>query len=205
MNDLPAAAGREVPRETVERLQLYAALLSEENERQNLISRSTLSSLWQRHIVDSAQLVRFEAKAGGSWLDIGSGPGLPGLVVACLVDGPVTLVEPRRLRAEFLQRCVESLGLGLRVTVRQDWVERISGRFDSITARAVASAERILALSVHLAHSGTKWVLPKGKSAQSELAEVQRNWQCSARVEASLTDPDSAILLLGKVRAKGRT
>jgi len=141
---------------------------------------------------------------GNSWLDIGSGAGLPGVVIACLVDGPVTLVEPRRLRADFLQRCVAELGLGARATVQHAKVERITGRFDSITARAVASADRILALSAHLAHSGTRWVLPKGKTAQSELAEVQRNWQCSARVEASLTDPQSAILLLEQVRAKGK-
>ena len=204
MIDIAVAAGRDVPRETVGKLEQYAVLIREENERQNLVSRSTLEALWHRHIIDSAQLVRFEPRRGASWLDIGSGAGLPGVVIACLVDGPVTLVEPRRLRADFLENCVAALGLAGRVAVHQAKVERISGRFDSITARAVASADRILALSAHLAHSGTKWVLPKGKTAQSELAEVQRNWQCSARVEASLTDPESAILLLEQVRAKGK-
>jgi 16S rRNA (guanine527-N7)-methyltransferase len=108
------------------------------------------------------------------------------------------------LRADFLNHCVEQLELSSRVTVRNAKVERITGRFDSITARAVASADRILSFSAHVAHSGTIWVLPKGKAAQSELAELQGNWQCDARAEASVTDPESAILVLGRVRAKGR-
>jgi 16S rRNA (guanine527-N7)-methyltransferase len=199
MIDLPAAVGRDVPRETIEKLQRLAGLIREENGRQNLVSRSTLASVWDRHIIDSAQLARF---GGGSWLDIGSGAGLPGLVIACLVAGPVALVEPRRLRAEFLVRAAAALNLD--VTVHLSKAEALRGRFDSITARAVASADRVLSLSAHLAHEGTIWVLPKGKSAQSELAEVQRNWHCTARVERSVTDMESAILILGKVRAKGK-
>jgi 16S rRNA (guanine527-N7)-methyltransferase len=124
------------------------------------------------------------------------------MVIAALVSGPVTLVEPRRLRAEFLQRAVAELDLP--VTVCASNVEAVRGRFDSITARAVASADRLLHLSAHLAHSGTSWVLPKGRSAQSDLVEARRNWHCEARVEASVTDPESAILLLSKVRAKGK-
>ena len=199
MIDLATAVGRDVPRETVEKLERYAALIGEENERQNLVSRSTLETLWDRHIIDSVQLVRF---GQGSWLDIGSGAGLPGIVIACLVPGPVTLVEPRRLRAEFLQRAAAELDLDIAVHLAK--AEALRGRFDSITARAVASADRLLHLTAHLAHSGTNWVLPKGKGAKSELVEAQRNWHCEARVEASVTDPESAILVLSKVRAKGK-
>ncbi|HVL78321.1 MAG TPA: RsmG family class I SAM-dependent methyltransferase, partial [Sphingomicrobium sp.] len=107
---LAAAAGRPVSRETFARVELFVHLLREEAQRHNLVSRSTLDALWQRHILDSAQLVRFEPMAGASWVDIGSGAGLPGLVVALLVDGPVTLIEPRRLRAEFLTGAAEALG-----------------------------------------------------------------------------------------------
>ena len=201
MIDLAAAAGRDVPRETIEKLERYAALVREENARQNLVSRATLDSFWDRHILDSAQLVRF-ARPDGSWLDIGSGAGLPGIVIAALVDGPVTLVEPRRLRADFLQRAAAELDLVIAVHLLK--AEALRGRFDSITARAVASADRLLQLSAHLAHSGTRYILPKGKSAQSELAEARLNWQCEARVEPSFTDPQSAILVLDKVRAKGK-
>ena len=202
MIDIAEAARRDVPRETIEKLERYAALIAEENQRQNLVSRSTLELLWERHVIDSAQLARFEPRSGASWLDIGSGAGLPGIVIGALVSGPVTLVEPRRLRAEFLQRVAAELGLDL--TVHMAKVEALRGRFDSITARAVASADRLLHLSAHLAHSGTIWVLPKGKSAKSELVEAQRNWHCEAKVEPSVTDAESAILVLGKVRAKGK-
>src|SRR3954449_2377290 len=82
------AAGRPVSRETLGKLEAYAALLVDENQRQNLVSPSTIDQLWERHVVDSAQLVRFEPHAGASWLDIGSGAGLPGIVIACLIDGP---------------------------------------------------------------------------------------------------------------------
>ena len=199
MTNLSPVVGRDVPRETVEKLERYADLIRQENERQNLVSRSTLDALWERHIIDSAQLVRF---GRGSWLDIGSGAGLPGIVIACLVDGPVTLVEPRRLRAEFLQRAAAELDLNVAVNLLK--AEAMRGRFDSITARAVASTDKLLHLSAHLAHSGTRWILPKGKSAESELAEARRNWQCEASIEPSATDPESAILLLDQVRAKGK-
>src|SRR3954471_608960 len=108
---LSAVAGRNVSRETYEKIETYAELLREEAKRQNLVSASTLDRLWERHILDSAQLIRFEPHAGASWVDIGSGAGLPGIVLACLVEGPVTLIEPRRLRAEFLHKVGESLGL----------------------------------------------------------------------------------------------
>ena len=118
-------AGRNVSRETFEKLNAYAALLREESGRQNLVSASTLAELWDRHILDSAQLVRFEPRAGASWADVGSGAGLPGIVIACMVDGPVTLIEPRRLRAEFLHKVSESLRLNVEVFVGK--AERAEG------------------------------------------------------------------------------
>lgn len=200
---LAELGGPHVSRETFDRLERFAALLGEEAARQNLVSASTLKSLWDRHILDSAQLARFEPHAGASWADIGSGAGLPGLVVALVVEGPVLLVEPRRLRAEFLQRCVAELGLAPRVAVAAAKVERVAGAFEVITARAVASVDKLLRISTHLSTRKTHWVLPKGRSGQSELAEARRNWQCEAEIVPSRTDPDSEILLLHKVKAKG--
>ncbi|MEO5971947.1 MAG: 16S rRNA (guanine(527)-N(7))-methyltransferase RsmG [Sphingomicrobium sp.] len=198
---LEAASGRPVSRETLASLELYVELLLDESQRQNLISASSAEAMWERHIADSAQLVRFAPRADASWVDIGAGAGLPGLVIALLTTGTMTLVEPRRLRAEFLARAADALGLGPRVTVACAKIEKITGRFDVITARAVAPLGRLLGISHHLSHDGTIWVLPKGRNAKSELAEARRNWQCDARVEQSRTDPDSAILVLEKVKA----
>jgi 16S rRNA (guanine527-N7)-methyltransferase len=197
------ASGRDVSRETYDRLELYAELLRDEARRQNLISASTLDSLWQRHILDSAQLVRFEPRDGASWADVGSGAGLPGIVLALLVEGPVLLIEPRRLRAEFLQRCIFELALAPRVTVAATKAEKVTGTFDAITARAVASLDRLLTISTHLSTRKTLWVLPRGRSGQSELAEARRNWQCDCTIVPSRTDPGSEILLLHKVKARG--
>jgi 16S rRNA (guanine527-N7)-methyltransferase len=81
-------------------------------------------------------------------------------------------------------------------------VERVGRRFDVITARAVAPLDQLLAITEHLSKSGTTWVLPKGRNAQSELAQAKRNWHCDVRVEQSCTDPDSEILVLTRVGAK---
>ena len=197
---LEQAAGRPVSRETFDRLQEYVALLAEESRRQNLISASSLGNVWQRHILDSAQLVRFEPHDGASWADLGSGAGLPGVVVACLVTGPVTLIEPRRLRADFLHKVSESLGLNVSVFCGK--AERASGTFDVIAARAVSNLSDLLKISAHLSTRKTVWVLPKGRSAESELAEAQRTWQGVFHVEQSVTDAGSFIVVGTGVRAK---
>ncbi|HKP33955.1 MAG TPA: 16S rRNA (guanine(527)-N(7))-methyltransferase RsmG [Sphingomicrobium sp.] len=193
IDGLAQASGRDVPRETIEKLDAYAALLREENARQNLVAASTLDSLWHRHILDSAQLVRFEQRTGASWADVGSGAGLPGIVVACLVEGPVTLIEPRRLRADFLHKVCESLQLN--VSVFAGKAERAQGEYDVITARAVANLAKFLEISAHLSTRKTVWALPKGRSAEAELAEARRTWQGRFHVEQSVTDADSRIVV----------
>jgi 16S rRNA (guanine527-N7)-methyltransferase len=207
---LERVSGRSVSRETLAKLETFVNRIKAANTEQNLVSATTFDRIWQRHIQDCAQLVRFEPTPAASWLDIGSGAGLPGLVIALLVEGPVTLVEPRRLRAAFLEDTVAALGLAGRVTVRCEKIEKIAGQFDVITARAVAPLTRLLEMAHHLAHDDTIWALPKGRSANMELVEARRSWQCEARSEASCTDPDARILvlskvkLLGKVRAKSK-
>ena len=126
------------------------------------------------------------------------------MVIAILTKGPVTLVEPRKLRADFLRRTVETLGLEARVSVAAAKAERISGQFDVITARAVAPAEVLLGISHHLSTDKTLWLLPKGKSAQSELDAARRAWQGDFRLEPSETSSEAAILVASRVRRKGR-
>jgi len=116
----------------------------------------------------------------------------------------MTLVEPRRLRAEFLARAVQELGLSGRVAVHAAKVERIAGKFDVITARAVASVDSLLSISHHLSTDKTLWLFPKGKSAQSELDEARAKWQGDFRLETSLTSDEAAILVASGVRRKGR-
>lgn len=192
----------DVSREAFGRLEAFVELLKTENARQNLVSTASLSDIWTRHILDSAQLVRFEPRAGASWADVGSGAGLPGIVIACLVEGPVTLIEPRRLRADFLRTVAAHLGLN--ATIACSKVERVTGQFDVITARAVASLDRFIRISQHLSTRNTVWALPKGRSAHSELAEARRAWQGVFHVEQSVTDPESFIVIGTGVRAKAR-
>lgn len=194
--------GVDVSRETFEKLEQFAALLIEENRRQNLISPKTVGELWVRHILDGAQLLGL-AEGEGNWVDIGSGPGLPGLAIAILGGRPMTLNEPRKLRADFLRRTIAQLSLG-DVAVAECKVERVDGKFDMITARAVARLNKLFGMACHLAHSETKWVLPKGESAQSELDEARLTWQGSFRLVPSRTHPASAIVLAEHVQRRGK-
>ncbi|MBX3593624.1 16S rRNA (guanine(527)-N(7))-methyltransferase RsmG [Sphingomonas sp.] len=187
-----------VSRET--RLDAFVTMLREEAARQNLVAPSTLDHIWSRHIVDSAQLLA-KGSPDGRWLDVGSGAGLPGLVLALLSDAPIELVEPRRLRTAFLERVASELGLG-NVQVKTAKVERTSGVARTITARAVASLDMMFRICAHRADSSTIWVLPKGRSAQSEVAEARRTWQGSFHVEPSITAPDSHIVVATGIRPR---
>lgn len=190
-----------------ERLEWLAALLSEENERQNLVAASTLPVLWSRHIVDSAQLLALtEARGdkGGLWADLGSGGGFPGLVIACLREAPVLLVETRKLRVAYLERCAETLGLAhCRVEAARVEAVTLPEPAAFISARAFAPLDKTLAVAEHLADISTCWLLPKGRNAQIELASARKQWQASFHVEQSLTDPDSAIIVADHVRRTG--
>ena len=202
MDRLSAVAGRDVSRETFAKLEQFAEMIIEESERQNLLGSATVPDLWNRHIIDGAQLLGL-AGGEGAWCDIGSGPGLPGLVIAILGGVPMTLIEPRRLRVDFLHHVIERLGLS-QVTVEPRKVERVVGCFDFITARAVARLDRLFAMAGHLAHDGTRWVLPKGESVKSELDEARRTWQGSFRLVQSQTHEQSAIVIAEHVRRRGK-
>lgn len=198
------ASGTPVSRETFRNLELYVDLLLQENERQNLISRATVGDIWQRHIADSAQLIRFAPRPDSPWIDIGAGPGLPGIVIALLTSGPVTLVEPRRLRATFLETCVDRLKLDDRVNIICGKAEKASGKYDAITARAVAAIDRLFAMTLPLAHRDTRWILPKGRSGRKELEAAQTSWQGRFRTEPSITDGQAVIVVAEGVRPRGR-
>ena len=202
IDQLAVASGRDVSRETFEQLERFVDLLVAENDRQNLLSSASIPDLWNRHILDGAQLLGL-AGGPGDWCDIGSGAGLPGIVIAILGGRPMTLVEPRRLRAEFLAKAIKALGVE-QVTVRQSKAEQVEGKYDFITARAVARLDKLVAITTHLARDGTKWILPKGESVKSELDEARRTWQGSFRLVPSRTHDQAAIVVAEHVRRRGK-
>lgn len=188
-----------VSRETLERLDSFVALLREANQHQNLIAASTArEAMWVRHIADSAQLLTLAEPWSdqGRWIDLGSGPGLPGLVIAILLPGwTVRLVESRRLRCDFLRHCTSTLGLS-GVEVIEGRVEQVAaGGHDVISARAFAPLPRLLDSSRHLAQKNTLWLLPKGRNAVNELSCIAPAWQRLFHVEPSLTDAEAHILV----------
>ena len=194
-----------VSRETMALLDRYVALLLEEMAVQNLIAESTRDHVWARHIVDSAQLLPLANDApDGAWIDLGSGAGLPAIVVAALSPRPLLMIESRRKRIDFLARVVGELNL--------PHAEIFSGRVESaevapaavISARAYAPLTRLLSSAHHLSSDRTIWVLPKGRNAENELETARPTWQGVFHVERSVTDPDSAIIIARSVMPKSK-
>ena len=176
-----------------------AELVRDEATRQNLIAPSTLDEIWARHIVDSAQLIPLAQHYPGNWLDIGTGAGFPGLVVAALTDRPIWLVEPRKRRADFLSACCAALGVASHTTVVTGKVERADVQAAVISARAVASLWELLGAARHCSTWNTLWLLPKGRGAREEIASAQQSWHGAFHVEHSVTDPESLIVIAKEV------
>lgn len=185
------------------KLAAFVALLIAESQHQNLVSKSSIGEIWARHIVDSAQLLAFaDSASDGLWIDIGTGAGLPGIVIAILRDAPVLMVEPRRRRVDFLDRCIEELQLTHATTslAKAEAIEPCAGAF--ISARAVAALPALFANAHHLSDKDTLWLLPKGQTAQSEVDAARKAWQGSFHVEQSITHPDSKIVVAQGVRRR---
>lgn len=175
------------------RVGAFLELLIAENQHQNLVAPSTIPMIWARHVVDSAQLARLGRP--GLWVDIGTGGGFPGMIVALLRPEPLLMVEPRARRAAFLAQCVAILGL-IHARVVSAKVETVRDTAATISARAVAPVEKLLRMAAGCAKEGTRWLLPRGRLTAADLAFLQRNWRGAFHVEQSLTDPASSILVL---------
>lgn len=185
-----------------ERLDLFAKLLLAENQNQNLISKASEAQLWVRHFADSAQLLEHVPRetyvngAPGPWLDLGTGAGPPGIVIAILrPQFRTVLVESRARRVDFLEHCVAELGLE-NCNVYGDRLERVEP-FESwvISARAFAPLEKLLRLSAPFSTKGTRYLLPKGRSAAHELAQTKPKIRKMFHVEQSLTDAEAGIIV----------
>lgn len=180
----------------IDRLERFAAMLAEENERQNLVAKPTLDAIWQRHIADSAQLLRHVPRETGAWLDLGTGAGFPGLVIAAMrPNWSIRLVESRKRRIEWLQYACTELRLG-HCRVIGERLERV-GSFAAgvISARAFAPMPRLIDLSARFSTKDTLWLLPKGRSAAQDLALLPLQLQELFHVEQSQTDPDAGIVV----------
>ncbi len=187
-----------VSRETSERFEAFVAFLVREAMSQNLVSASTLDQIWSRHIVDSAQLLRLlpSQTVDSGWLDLGSGAGFPGIVVALLSDFKITLVESRAMRIDYLQRALALLDLEDQVKVAAMPLERLeTASYSVISARAFAPLPRLFDVAARFSTDKTIWLLPKGRNVVKEWQEAQPFWTGDFRIEPSVTDDESGILV----------
>lgn len=196
----PAEFSREfdVSRETCQRLEAYIALLTRWNARINLVAPATIKTAWTRHVADSAQLLDLAPESASSWLDLGSGAGLPGLPVAALAaekapDLHVTLVESDTRKAAFLATAAREMDLD--VTVEPHRIEALTPRpYDVVSARALAPLGRLCALAHRFSGRGTVFLFPKGARVDSELTAATAGWHIRAERIASRTDPEATVL-----------
>lgn len=210
-----ALAMFDVSRETVARLDRFVELLFAWQSKTNLISRSTISSLWTRHVADSLQLLQWadpappppgkhktEVPGKGGWLDLGSGGGFPGLVIACaLADVPGTyvhLVESNMRKAAFLREAVRETKVPAIVHAAriETMASALPGPIDYVTARALAPLPELFELIAPFVKRGAKALLPKGQDLDRELTEATKIWNIEADIVPSKTSETGRILIL---------
>ena len=187
-----------------ERLEMLATMLVEENQQQNLVSAASLGSVWQRHILDSAQLLGYVPRETSSpWLDLGTGAGFPGLVIAALrPETEVVMIESRARRVEWLERARVAMALGNASVIGQPLEKVPSRQFRVISARAFAPLPKLLTLSARFSTVATTWLLPKGRSARQELLDLT-GWKHMFHVEQSLSDAEAGVIVGTLAAQKG--
>jgi 16S rRNA (guanine527-N7)-methyltransferase len=198
------AAEFNVSRETMARLEAFDACLLDWSARHNLIARSTIEDRWDRHFRDSAQLFALIPKTAKTLVDLGSGAGFPGLVLAAL-GAPrlqVTLVESIGKKAAFLSAAVEAMGLST-VDIVPARIESLRlKKPDVITARALAGLPKLCAYAYEIGGETSLCIFPKGQDVEVELTEASKYWHMRVERRASLTNPGSTILMIDTLRPK---
>jgi 16S rRNA (guanine527-N7)-methyltransferase len=196
-----------VSRETAARLDRFVELLLSWRQKLNLIAASTVGTVWTRHIADSLQLIRLAPDAR-TWLDLGSGGGFPGLVIACALadrDGTrVDLVESNARKAAFLGEAARVLKVPAVVhCVRiEDFVQIDSA--EVVVARALAPLPRLLGYVAPALEKGAKGLFPKGQDVEAELTEAAKSWNIAAELLPSLTDPKARIVVVQGAKQIGK-
>lgn len=188
-----------VSRETKAQLDELAELLAKWNGTINLVAKSTIGLIWPRHILDSIQIFNHGA-AANLWVDLGSGGGFPGLVVAVLAKEKaphmqIVLVESDQRKAAFLRQASQTLGLKAKVLPER--IEAIAPLMaDIVSARALAPLPQLCSFAALHLKPGGKAIFLKGKSAGVEIDAAQKDWGFALESYASITDPDSSVLVL---------
>lgn len=205
-----------VSRETVDRLSLYADLLRQWQKAVNLVAPSTLDEVWHRHFADSAQIVPVAAGHPGLWLDVGSGGGFPALVAAILRMDPkyaeaaparFVLVESQSRKCAFLREVARRVGLADVVDILSIRIEMLPTRANLrapavISARALASLDKLLTLTSPLFGASTIGLFPKGQGADAEIAEARRRWDFEVDLVPSQTDAEGRLVVIRKLAGK---
>lgn len=199
------AAEAGVSRETLARLEIYAAQLRKWTKAINLVAPNTLPDLWRRHFLDSAQLYPLAAEQPGPWLDLGSGAGFPGLVIAALGREPLTLIESDIRKATFLRETARQMQVA--ATVRAERIEAVDPaslpRPAVISARALASLAELLDLAAPFMAADTLLLFPKGRQAEDELTLARESWTIDhVEMIPSRSDPAGRIIRLKGLRRK---
>jgi 16S rRNA (guanine527-N7)-methyltransferase len=198
-----------VSRETLDRLDRFVAVLLDWQQRMNLIASSTEPKLWTRHIADSLQLLALAPQAR-IWVDLGTGAGFPGVVLACaladVAGAQVHLVERSTKKAAFLREAVHATGAPAEVhAVRlEDFVENHAVPVDVVTARALAPLAALLAGTYPLLKTGTLGLFPKGQDVDAELTEAAKCWSIQSSLAPSLTDPRAKIVCVTGISPKAQ-
>jgi 16S rRNA (guanine527-N7)-methyltransferase len=198
-----AVAGLSVSRETFAALEAFAALVRRWNPAINLVSKSSLADLWDRHIADSAQIFAFCPKDARRWVDIGAGGGFPGIVVAilareCRPEIQVTLVESDLRKATFLRQAATKLNL--QIDVRSERIESIDSlETDVLSARALAPLLELLGYAHRHLHQAGVALFLKGGRYRDELPDARKKYEFQVDTRPSLSDAEAAILMIRNI------
>ena len=195
-----------VSRETAARLDAFVTLLQKWQGTTNLIASSTVSALWRRHIADSLQILPLAPDAK-TWVDLGSGGGFPGMVIACALDASaiVHLVESNGKKAAFLREAARVTGAPAKIhNMRiEDFNKQFQGHVDIVTARALAPLAELLGFCAPHIKMGAQALLLKGQDIADELTEAAKYWKIDAELKESLTDSKGRILIVRSLERAG--
>lgn len=186
-----------VSRETLDRFETYQAILNKWAPRINLVGASTLSAFWDRHILDSVQIMPLARTTARSWVDFGTGAGFPGLVIAALLadshHGQVHLIEASTKRCAFLREAARAMQVTVEI-INAKLEDVPPKKVDVITARAFTSLDRLLNYATPWQGHGTQALFPKGEEVSVELNQASTNWLFKSTLHHSVSDARGCIL-----------